>query len=157
MRKILFGTTALLLALGTISSQRAAAQDPASQPAPQPAPATGTPAADPANAKVKFPPTAADVLPLLKKAAAKGKEASKHVEFTSGSLPTALIILRDGIKGAPKPETSPGKTFPHFLVTTTKGTVYKVKFKKDIVARKVHITVSKPDAPEAPVAASPMK
>jgi hypothetical protein len=153
MRKILCGTTALLLALGTISAQRAAADDPA----PQPAPATGTPAADPANAKVKFPPTAADVLPLLKRAAAKGKDAAKHVEFTPGSLPTALIILRDGIKGAPKPETSAGKVFPHFLVTTTKGAIYKVKFKKDVLGRKVTITVSKPDAPEAPAAAAPMK
>jgi hypothetical protein len=148
MRKILCGTTALLLALGTISAQRAAADDPA----PQPAPAT-----DPANAKVKFPPTAADVLPLLKKAAAKGKDAAKGLEFTPGSLPSALIIVRDGIKGAPKPETSAGKLFPHYLVTTTKGATYKVKFKKDVAGRKITITVSKPDAPEAPAAAAPMK
>jgi hypothetical protein len=150
MRKILFGTTALL-ALAAMSPQRAAAFPAADDVTPQPAPATATPAPETANVKVKFPPTAADVLPLLKKAAAKGKDAAKHLRFAPGSLETALIIVRDGVRGAPRPETSPGKKFPHFLVTTKKGAIYKVKFKRDdLLGRKITITVSKPDAPDTP-------
>jgi hypothetical protein len=134
MRKILFGTTAMLLslaALGTIAPQRAEAG---------------------------FPPKAEDVVNLLKQAINTAKDKAKNIRFAPGSLEVAQRIVTDGIVGTPKAETTPGKKFPHFLVTTKKGATYKVKFKKDdVLGRKITITVSKPDAPEGPEDAPPMK
>ena len=135
MRKILFGTTALLAlaALAALSTQRAAAGPP----------------------QVKLPgvPGAGEVGPLLQKAVAK----SKDVKITGG-LDLAKAIVTEGIAGTPKPERSAGKIFPHYLVTTKKGGTYKVKCKRDTVDGKhvMTITVTKQDGAAAPAGAPPM-
>jgi hypothetical protein len=39
----------------------------------------------------------------------------------------AQAIVRDGIDGTPKPELTPGKKVPHFIVKTKTGATYQVK------------------------------
>src|SRR5262249_37857247 len=105
--------------------------------------ALGPAAQQRAHAQIGIAVVAAkEVLPLLKKGIAKAKD----VQITGG-LDLAQAIVTDGLAGAPKPERSKGKLFPHYLVKTKKGQTYKVKLKK--VSDKMTITVTKVDAPPA--------
>jgi hypothetical protein len=126
MAKKLIGTTALLLALASLAAL-----------SPQRAAAAGY--------------SSAQVVAWLK----KGMEAAKHVQFTEGSKDLAAAIVRDGIADTPTQERSKGKLFPHYLVKTTKGATYKVKFKK--VGPKMTITVTPADSSSPAESAPPKK
>jgi hypothetical protein len=108
----------VLAALGAVAQQRAAAR-----------------------ADEDKPHTSKEVTELLQKGIAAAKEGKKHVHIKGDSLPFAVAIVADGIDGKPVPETSKGKFFPHYLVTTKKGSVYKVKFKRN--GKDMDVTITK--------------
>ena len=95
-----------------------------------------------ARADEDKPHSKEEVMELLKKGISTAKEVKKHVHFKGdGTLDFAKAIVLDGIEGKPVPETSKGKIFPHYLVTTTKGEKFKVKFKRD--GKNMDVTITK--------------